>query len=90
MRIDPRRLSHLLAVHREGGIVAAADVLGLTPSAVSQQIRRLEEEVGLTLLDRAPTGAMLTPRAASSSKAPSASRTTSTRSPATSARSPDR
>ena len=61
MRIDPRRLSHLLAVHREGGIVAAADVLGLTPSAVSQQIRRLEEEVGLTLLDRAPTGAMLTP-----------------------------
>lgn len=61
MHIDPRRLSHLLAVHREGGIVAAADALGLTPSAVSQQIRRLEEEVGLVLLDRAPTGAMLTP-----------------------------
>lgn len=61
MRIDPRRLAHLLAVHREGGIVAAADALELTPSAVSQQIRRLEEEVGLALLDRAPTGASLTP-----------------------------
>ena len=61
MRIDPRRLAHLLAVHREGGIVAAADVLGLTPSAVSQQIRRLEDEVGLVLLDRTPAGAILTP-----------------------------
>lgn len=61
MHIDPRRLAYLLAVHRQGGIVAAADVLGLTPSAVSQQIRRLEEEVGLDLVDRSPTGAALTP-----------------------------
>lgn len=61
MRIDPRRLAHLLAVHREGGIVAAADVLGLTPSAVSQQVKRLEDEVGLVLLDRTPSGAILTP-----------------------------
>lgn len=61
MHIDPKRLSHLLAVHREGGIIAAADTLGLTPSAVSQQIRRLEDEVGLALLERTPTGAMLTP-----------------------------
>lgn len=61
MHIDPRRLAYLLAVHRQGGIVAAADVLALTPSAVSQQIRRLEEEVGLDLVDRSPTGAALTP-----------------------------
>lgn len=61
MRIDPRRLPHLLAVHREGGIVAAADSLDLTPSAVSQQIRKLEEEVGLPLLERTAQGARLTP-----------------------------
>ena len=61
MLIDPRRLSHLLAVHRHGGVVAAADVLGLTPSAVSQQIRKLEEEVGLPLVERTPQGARITP-----------------------------
>ena len=61
MLIDPRRLSHLLAVHRHGGVVAAADVLGLTPSAVSQQIRKLEEEVGLPLVERTPQGARIPP-----------------------------
>lgn len=61
MRIDPRRLPVLLAVRREGGIVAAADVLRISASAVSQQIQRLEDEVGLELIERAPTGAHLTP-----------------------------
>ena len=44
MRITPSRLSVLLAVHRAGGIVAAADSQHLTPSAVSQQIKLLEKE----------------------------------------------
>lgn len=61
MRIDPRRLAVLLAVHREGGIVAAADVLRVSPSAVSQQVRRLEDEVGLEVIERSPGGAVLTP-----------------------------
>ncbi|MDO4258379.1 MAG: LysR family transcriptional regulator [Actinomycetaceae bacterium] len=61
MLIDPRRLPILLAVQREGGIVAAADVLQISPSAVSQQIQRLEDEVGLELVERTPTGAILTP-----------------------------
>lgn len=61
MHIDPRRLPLLLTVQREGGIVAAADVLRLSPSAVSQQIRKMEEEVGLDLIERTPSGAILTP-----------------------------
>lgn len=61
MEIDPRRLLVLLAVHRAGGIVAAADLSGQTASAISQQIARLESEIGAAVLDRQPTGAVLTP-----------------------------
>lgn len=61
MEIDPRRLGFLLAVSRSGGVLAAADSLGLSPSAVSQQIARLESETGVRVLDRQPTGATLTP-----------------------------
>ncbi len=60
MPADPRRLSVLLAVHRAGGVLAAADVLHVTPSAVSQQIARLEAEEGVAVLDRNPRGATLT------------------------------
>lgn len=60
MDIDPRRLAVLLAVHRGGGVVAAARALHLTPSAVSQQVARLEVEVGRPVLDRRPAGAVLT------------------------------
>ena len=42
-------------------MVAAADTLRISPSAVSQQIARLEEETGLRVLDRQPAGAVLTP-----------------------------
>lgn len=61
MELDPRRLRFLLAVARYGGVLAAADELGVTASAVSQQIGRLEQETGFTLLRRTPTGSELTP-----------------------------
>lgn len=61
MASDPRRLSFLLAVYRAGGILAAGDLLGVTPSAVSQQIARLEAEEGFAVLDRTPRGVSLTP-----------------------------
>lgn len=61
MRIDPRRLQFLLAVARYGGVLAAADELAVTPSAVSQQIAKLERETGHTLLRRVPSGSVLTP-----------------------------
>lgn len=61
MYIDPKRLGVLLHVHREGGIIAAADILEISPSAVSQHMKRLEEEVGLDIIERTPQGATLTP-----------------------------
>ncbi|PWN02314.1 LysR family transcriptional regulator [Nocardioides silvaticus] len=61
MDVDPRRLRFLLAVARYGGVLAAADELRVTASAVSQQIARLEDEVGRSLITRTPTGSVLTP-----------------------------
>jgi DNA-binding transcriptional LysR family regulator len=45
-----RRMAILAAVVEQGSIRGAGRALRLTPSAVSQQIRRLEEETGVTLL----------------------------------------
>jgi molybdate transport repressor ModE-like protein len=60
MNIDPRRLRFLLAVARAGGVLAAADDLEVTPSAVSQQLAKLEAETGRSLVRRTPTGTVLT------------------------------
>ncbi len=61
MKIEPGRLRFLLAVARYGGVLAAADELGVTASAVSQQVAKLEREAGQVLLRRVPTGSVLTP-----------------------------
>ncbi|WP_426765268.1 LysR family transcriptional regulator [Pseudarthrobacter sp. 1G09] len=61
MNLDPRRLLVLLAVARTGGVLAAADELRITPSAVSQQLSKLEHETGQALLLRTPKGSVLTP-----------------------------
>ncbi|WP_374456006.1 LysR family transcriptional regulator [Nocardioides sp.] len=61
MQIDPRRLTVLLTVHRAGGVIAAAAQSHLSPSAVSQQIAKLERELGFPVLDRQPSGSVLTP-----------------------------
>lgn len=60
MKIDPSRLRFLLATARAGGVLAGADELGVTPSAVSQQLARLEQEVGRPVVRRTPGGAVLT------------------------------
>ncbi len=61
MDIDPRRLRVLLAIARTGGVLAAADELGISPSAVSQQLTKLEDETGHALVVRTPKGSVLTP-----------------------------
>jgi DNA-binding transcriptional LysR family regulator len=52
MELDPRRLLVLHAIAEADGIAAAARLLGHTPSAVSQQLQRLEREAGVALVDR--------------------------------------
>jgi LysR family transcriptional regulator (chromosome initiation inhibitor) len=52
MRIDSRQLDALAAVLREGSFEAAARALHVTPSAVSQRIKGLEERVGRVLVRR--------------------------------------
>src|SRR5215208_5874680 len=49
---DVQRLRALALVVDLGSISAAADVLGYTQSAVSQQLAALEREVGTALVDR--------------------------------------
>jgi DNA-binding transcriptional LysR family regulator len=52
MELDVRRLRVLREVALRGTITAAADSLGFTPSAISQQLSALERESGTVLLER--------------------------------------
>lgn len=58
--LDLKRLRVLREVARQGSFSAAADMLYLSQSAVSQQVATLEREVGMKLLERAPGGPRLT------------------------------
>jgi DNA-binding transcriptional LysR family regulator len=50
--LDVRRIETLRHLGRRRSFAAAADALGYTQSAVSQQISALEREVGVTLVER--------------------------------------
>ncbi|TDD86843.1 LysR family transcriptional regulator [Actinomadura darangshiensis] len=50
--IDPRRLRILKALADHGTVTAAAKILYMSPSAVSQQLATLEAETGHELLER--------------------------------------
>ena len=54
--MELRQLEYLDAVVRHGGFVRAAQEVFVTQSALSQQITRLEGELGLPLLRRGPKG----------------------------------
>jgi DNA-binding transcriptional LysR family regulator len=54
------RLQTFVEVARRGTFAAAADALSFTPSAVSQQMTKLEAETGAELLVREATGVRLT------------------------------
>jgi DNA-binding transcriptional LysR family regulator len=59
--LDVRRLRVLREVALRGSIAAAAESLRFTPSAVSQQLVKLEAEAGIPLLERGPRSVRLTP-----------------------------
>ena len=58
--MDPRRVLVFRTVARAGLLSAAARELGWTQPAVSQQLQRLEHEVGAPLLLRSTRGVTLT------------------------------
>lgn len=58
--IDVPRLLVLRTAAARGSMAAAARVLKITPSAVSQQVAALERQVGVPLVERRTTGITLT------------------------------
>jgi DNA-binding transcriptional LysR family regulator len=59
--LDVRRLRVLREVALRGSIAGAAESLRFTPSAVSQQVAKLEREAGVALVERGPRSVTLTP-----------------------------
>jgi DNA-binding transcriptional LysR family regulator len=59
--LDPDLLRAFVAVVDQRSFTRAATVLNRTQSAVSSQIKRLEDQVGQTLLDRSTTHVDVTP-----------------------------
>jgi DNA-binding transcriptional LysR family regulator len=62
LNLDRLRALHAVSAH--GSIIAAAETLNVTTSAVSQQLAKLESETGQTLLERHGRGVRLTDAAA--------------------------
>ncbi len=58
--LDLTALRSFVAVAETGGVTKAAGFLNLTQSAVSMQLKRLEESLNLDLLDRSGRGVVLT------------------------------
>ena len=50
--LDPAQLAALAAVHRRGSFELAAAELHVTPSAISQRLKALEERIGTLLIRR--------------------------------------
>jgi DNA-binding transcriptional LysR family regulator len=59
--METRQLRTLLAIQSHGTFAQAADVVGLTPSAISQQVHALEDELRVTIFDRSTRPPRITP-----------------------------
>jgi len=60
MRVELRHLRYFIAIAEEGSFTRAGSLLRVAQPALSRQIRQLEAEVGVPLLDRSPRGVTLT------------------------------
>lgn len=60
--IDIGTLRALTAIEQHGSVIAASEVLGFSPSAVSQQVKKLEKQTGFAVLERRGRGVLLTER----------------------------
>lgn len=61
MEITSRQLQLIGAIAHSGSLARAAQMLGVTPSAVSQQVARFEAELGAQLVHRTSQGTSLSP-----------------------------
>ncbi|WP_293460587.1 LysR family transcriptional regulator [Phenylobacterium sp.] len=57
-------MRQVLAIHRHGSFVKAADDIGVAQPTLSKSISRLEDELGIKLFDRTGSGAKVTPMGA--------------------------
>ncbi|MDS1269247.1 LysR family transcriptional regulator [Lipingzhangella sp. LS1_29] len=60
MTLDANRLRVLVEIAHAGSITAAAERMAFTPAALSQQMTKLEREVGCALIERVRGGVRLT------------------------------
>lgn len=58
--MDIRELRYFVQIARSGSVSAAAHHLNVAQPALSRQLRKLEDELGVTLLDRSGKGVQLT------------------------------
>jgi DNA-binding transcriptional LysR family regulator len=63
--LDVRRLRLLRELDRRGTIAAVAHAFSFSPSAISQQLARLQRDAGVQLIERVGRGVQLTPAARS-------------------------
>lgn len=61
MNINLRHLRAMQAIAQQGSFTAAADMLGIVPSALSEIVRQLEAELGAALFDRSHRPPLITP-----------------------------
>lgn len=61
MLMELHQLRYFLAVVDEGSFTAAADAVRISQSGVSTQLRKLERELGVALIDRSSRRVALTP-----------------------------
>ena len=64
MELDLRRLRYFASVAAHGGFSRAAEAIGVSQPPLSQQIAKLEAEIGAPLFERDRHGASLTPAGA--------------------------
>lgn len=62
--MDIRHMRQVLAIHRHGSFVRAADEVGVAQPTLSKSISRLEDELGIRLFERSGSGAKATPMGA--------------------------
>jgi DNA-binding transcriptional LysR family regulator len=58
--LDPARLALIRELAERGSVTAVADATGRTPSAVSQQLKALQQDLGVVLVERVGRGVRLT------------------------------